>query len=106
TVPLPLDHAITTALAKVPADRFATAEAFVSALSANGATAATKLVIPSNRRLTIRRARVVVAAAVLLGVGAGVIGGVRFRGRGPTIVPSASTLAVLPFSPVTSDSAL
>jgi TolB-like protein len=35
-----------------------------------------------------------------------VIGVVRLRGRGPTVVPSASTLAVLPFSPVTSDSAL
>ena len=32
TVPLALDHAISTALAKVPADRFATAGAFVSAL--------------------------------------------------------------------------
>src|SRR4029079_16803113 len=74
--------------------------AFVSALD-RAATGAVAI-----RRLTIGRARVLGAAAVLLRIRAGVIGVVRLRGRGPTVVPSASTLAVLPFSPVTSDSAL
>ena len=106
TVPLALDHAISTALAKVPADRFATAGAFAEALSANGATAPSTLVTPATRRSTLRRAKVPVAAAVLLGVGAGVIGVLQSRRGGPTVVPSASTMAVLPFSPTTSDSAL
>src|SRR6185503_6452682 len=91
TVPLPLDHAITTALAKVPADRFATAEAFVSALdrAATGAAVA-------HPKARVRRRSLLLgaAAAVMLALGVGQV----MKHRPARAAPSNPKLvAILPF---------
>ncbi len=104
TVPPALEAAIVKAAAKVPADRFATAGALGKALSAEATTEITSASGPPAARAT--SGRWWLAAAAMLAVVAAATGFVVLRGRGPSVLPSASVLAVLPFSPVTSDSAL
>jgi len=91
TVPLPLDHAISTALAKVPADRFATAGAFVSAL--DQAASAAPAPRPSSRS-RLRGLLPGVAAAVILAV---VIGLVMMRRSPASTRSNPKLVAVLPF---------
>jgi TolB-like protein len=94
TIPPALEAAIVKAAAKVPADRFTTAGELARALSADAPAAA-----PSTRP----RWRM---AAALLATVAGATGFMLLRGRGPAVLPAASVLAVLPFSPATSDTSL
>ncbi|MEP6689259.1 MAG: serine/threonine-protein kinase, partial [Gemmatimonadales bacterium] len=95
TVPAEVEFAIEKALAKVPADRFATAAAFASALR-NGPA----------RRPTSRRAIGVGIAALGIALVAAVAGRKVGRSRGPPVIASAGVIAVLPFTPSATDTAL
>jgi TolB-like protein len=101
TVPPALEAAIIRALAKVPADRFETAGEFARALTATP-SALTEPVPSADRRRVRRRAGV----AILAAVAAGTAGWVLSRPAGPQVAPSASVIAVLPFAPTGSDTAL
>jgi tRNA A-37 threonylcarbamoyl transferase component Bud32/TolB-like protein/tetratricopeptide (TPR) repeat protein len=99
TVPEPIEYAITRALAKVPADRFSTADEFAQALVAEHAP-------PSfRRRSTPRRPKLAIGVTI----GAVALGGGAMMLRGsasPPVIPSATTIAVLPFLAAGSDTAL
>ncbi|MFL5476531.1 MAG: protein kinase domain-containing protein, partial [Gemmatimonadales bacterium] len=88
TLPAAVEVAIERALAKVPADRFATADEFAQALTDE------RVVAP--KRVSARRLKVATGVVVgVIGVG---IGGMMLRGSAsPAVMPSASTIAVLPF---------
>jgi serine/threonine-protein kinase len=100
TVPEELERAITRALAKTPADRFSTASEFAEALSPS----ASAPVVPRPVRTTRHWRTVAVLVAVLAGAAAALR--LWSRPPGPDISPSASLIAVLPFSPSGSDTAL
>ncbi len=100
SVPEAIDDAITTALAKAPADRFATAEQFIRALTSPALATRRKV------RTTSRRFPWVTAiGAMVIAIGAA-WGWLAFHWRGPKIVPSAARIAVLPFAPSVADTAL
>jgi tetratricopeptide (TPR) repeat protein len=91
TVPEPVALAIERALAKVPADRFATAAEFAEALSRGKVPRK-----PSRGRINRRHTGLLLGAAAALTLG--VVGTARLlRPSSPGVVPSASTIAVLPF---------
>jgi len=98
TVPPAVEEALTRALAKSPADRFATAAEFAAALIA-----------PSPARRDTgrhrRRRRGLVAALAALAVVAGTIAVRLLSGRG-RFNPEHSLIAVAPFVPATGDTAL
>ncbi len=100
TIPQAVEWAVERALAKVPADRFTTATEFAEALLADH--------VPRPRRRparAVRRKRAVLGAAVT--VTAAGVGAVVLRGSSlPAVVPSAATLAVLPFFAAGTDTAL
>jgi eukaryotic-like serine/threonine-protein kinase len=99
TVPPSAEYAITRALAKVPADRFNTADEFAQALTAEHVPAS------YGRRATARRLKL--ATGVLVGAAAVGGGGMILRGSAsPAIMPSASSIAVLPFVSPGYDTAL
>ncbi len=90
TVPQAVDDAITKALAKTPADRFATAGDFVRALEAGLKPAATTVAQPAaaqrrRHRLTLATAGLVVAAVA--------IGALAMRGRSTPIAGSQASLS-------------
>ncbi len=97
SVPPEVDACVARGLAIAPEDRFATAEAFAEALAAARArqpvTTRVFSAAPADRRRRLYR-MVATAAAVLLA------GGVLLarRVRAPEALPSATRLAVLPFS--------
>ena len=88
TVHRTLEAAIERALAKVPADRFDTADDFADALTKHSST--------GRYRDRLSRAR------VALGMGVGVVaagtGTIMLRGSSAGVVPLAATMAVLPFA--------
>ena len=88
TVPLALDHAISTALAKVPADRFATAGAFVSALDQ-----AASVTAPSRPGLRIRKTLLLGLIVAIVAVGIGYL----IRRSPSTAASSPKLVAILPF---------
>gem|GEM_PF-577710 len=92
--------AIERALAKVPADRFATAGEFAEALTAQSAPKAAR-----GRGLSARNIRIAMGgAAVLAGVAALV--GVARKARAPAVIASAARIAVVPLGSVYADTAL
>jgi TolB-like protein len=96
-VPPAVEAAIERALAKVPADRFATGDEFAQAMAAPGE--------PASRIFTSSRRRLVPGLAL----GAAVIGvGALFvrESASPAVVPSASRIAVLPLLSPGADTAL
>ena len=98
SVSAPLDATIAHAMAPVPADRFQTAEELLDALTRT-APATEALTRPaSNRR--------VVAAVASLAALAAIAAAVLIPRTKPVITPSATAIAVLPPTPVTTDSAL
>ena len=100
TVPASVESAIAKALAKVPADRFGTADQFVTALRAPSTTA-----VASVGRIINRRRLMPAATAVIL-AGAGAAMWLGLRTTGPLVVPSASVIAVLPLAPSVADTGL
>jgi TolB-like protein len=100
TVPPGIERAITTALAKVPADRFATADQLAAALSAPAtSTEALGRRTPSRRWL-------VSAAALLAAAAAVAVARPLLRSTGTSVLPSASVIAILPFAPSVADTGL
>jgi serine/threonine-protein kinase len=99
-VPEPVIAAIERALAKVPADRFATAGEFAEALVAAPAPSRQHL----GRGARHRTAFVLGSAAAVVAVAAATA--IWRKGQGPPVIPAAATMAVLPFSSGTPDTAL
>ncbi len=96
SVPPAVERAVAKALARLPADRFSTAQEFSAALERDDAGA-----VASDGRIP-RRSRILLGAGlVALAVAAALL----LRSRSLT-EPSASVIAVLPFSPTTADTAL
>jgi tRNA A-37 threonylcarbamoyl transferase component Bud32/tetratricopeptide (TPR) repeat protein/TolB-like protein len=104
TVPQSVDEAVARALAKVPADRFATAEEFAEALVAKAAPTRSRLPTGDPPRVT-RRTGMMIAATVA--VAAALVGALRWR-RSTTqlVAPSATRIAVLPLHASVKDTAL
>ena len=100
SVPEELERAITRALAKIPADRFGTAPEFADALSQQTSAPL------AARSVGIRRHRRTVAMLVAVLAGAAVVLRLWSGPPGPDVSPSASLIAVLPFKPSGSDTAL
>jgi TolB-like protein/tetratricopeptide (TPR) repeat protein len=95
-----VERVIERALAKVPADRFATAAEFGEALSRAA-------VAPGLARRSVARGRgrsLAVVALVLIAAVVGLL--LRGGGREPRIITPASSIAVLPFTPSGTDTAL
>jgi TolB-like protein len=101
TVPPEVERAIAKALAKVPADRFSSAEQFAAALDSPTTTAKVR-----SQRVARRRWWLVPAAGVIGLAGAAAAMWPRLHAVGPQVVPSASVIAVLPFSPSVADTGL
>jgi TolB-like protein len=101
TVPPAVERVVAKALAKVPADRFATAEQFAAALSAPSTT-----VEASSERVGARRWWLAPAAAVIGLAGAAAVMWPKLHATGSRVIPSASVIAVLPFSPSVADTGL
>jgi tetratricopeptide (TPR) repeat protein len=90
TVPASVEAAIIKAMAKVPADRFDSAAQFVAALDQP------VLVSSSGTRSLAARQRALVAGSIIV-LALVAVGGWLFRhSRRPTVVPSASVIAVMP----------
>jgi tRNA A-37 threonylcarbamoyl transferase component Bud32/TolB-like protein/tetratricopeptide (TPR) repeat protein len=102
SIPPAVELAVERALAKVPADRFATADEFGDALLAKGPSWVLRA-----RGIHFRRARnfLGVAAAAALGVGAFLLRGSAAPATS-AVIPSATAIAVLPFRSPTGDTAL
>ena len=100
TVPESVDRALASALARSPADRFPTATRFAEALS-QPVSRGTAI----NGDLRARRPAWVTWAGLALALSL-LAGWLVVRARRPQVAPSASVIAVLPFLPSTSDTAL
>ncbi|HZH80722.1 MAG TPA: hypothetical protein VFD68_05440, partial [Gemmatimonadales bacterium] len=100
-IPTGVAAAARRALAKAPADRFATAREFAEALASPSTTVAEAIARP-------RRRASIAAGWVLVAVSMAVVAGVamRARGRASAVIAPAATLAVIPFAPATADTAL
>jgi TolB-like protein/tetratricopeptide (TPR) repeat protein len=108
TVPPNVERAVEKALAKVPADRFGSAEEFAAALTRPdaGVVDATAVVLAHARRAPRRRQAAAAAIVIAAGLATTVALWRRSHTAGPTVVPSAALIAVLPFRPSVSDTAL
>ena len=104
TVSPALEAAIVKATAKIPADRFDGAAELAGALSSDAVTAVASATTPVAGRAWGRRWWL--AAAAVLAVAVGAAGHRALRAGGPTVAPAAASLAVLPFTPASSDTAL
>jgi len=100
TVPESVVQVVGRALAKSPADRYATAAQFGAALDAALLVSPRIAASRSRRRIV---ARIVGITAVGLGVAFLLL---RSRWAAGAVVPSASTIAVMPLVPVAADTAL
>jgi eukaryotic-like serine/threonine-protein kinase len=94
-----VERVIDRALAKVPADRFATATEFGDALSRAA-------VAPGVTRRSVARGRGRSLAVMALVLIAAMVGLLLRGGRAPRIITPASSIAVLPFTPSGTDTAL
>ncbi|MFL5472662.1 MAG: serine/threonine-protein kinase, partial [Gemmatimonadales bacterium] len=99
SIPPAVEVAIERALAKVPADRFPTADEFAHALTAKSIDQTPRRWTSSFRVRRIGPAVVLLAAA---GLGVGLLA----NSAKPAVLPSASKLAVLPLLSLGTDSAL
>jgi serine/threonine-protein kinase len=100
TVPDAVEKAVERSLARLPADRFATAAQFADALTIAGA-AGPAAKRPSDERL--RRSLPYVAAAVVLGLGIAIM---TWRRPGAAGTPAADVITVAPFRVSGADPAL
>ncbi|MEO6057624.1 MAG: serine/threonine-protein kinase [Gemmatimonadales bacterium] len=103
TVPPSVEAAIVRALAKVPADRFATAGQFADALLGDAGSPASAAV-PTVRRPWARPLWLLIGSVAVAAAGAA--GWALLPRRGPLVTASASVMAVLPFVPAGDDTAL
>jgi len=99
TVPVRVEETITRAMAKAPADRFASMEGFLAALAApDGASARSTVAAGVGSRRRVLRLTAAVAGVVLLAAAAW------WTTRGRTSSPAAgvTAIAILPFQDLTS----
>jgi TolB-like protein/tetratricopeptide (TPR) repeat protein len=107
TVPPPVERALEKALAKVPADRFASAEEFAAALTRTDAGMAdATAVVPARASASQRRRAAAAVVIIAAGLATTLVLWRRSHAAGPTVVPSAAVIAVLPFTPSVPDSGL
>ena len=99
-VPESVDRALTSVLARSPADRFPTATQFAEALGESATTAPVMAGARGGRKRAWVAGVGVLLALTLLG------GWLFARSRRSPIAPSASVIAVLPFLPSSADTAL
>jgi serine/threonine-protein kinase len=93
TVPAAVEHAVLTALAKLPADRWPSAAAFADALMAPSATAAGANA-PAGTRAARRRAPIMLALGAAIIAGAAFAGGRATRDAASSASPPAMQLSV------------
>ena len=108
SIPERVEGALYRVLEKVPADRYATATQFADALvgaEAEQRGVALPLAAPRTWTRSHRRMAVVASGTVVLALGLGYVLTRGLRATG-AVVGSASTIAVMPFVPVTDDTAL
>jgi TolB-like protein len=105
-VPSQVERALEKALAKVPADRFASAEEFAAALTRTDASTADTTVVPSRGRARQRRRAAAATVVVAAGLAASLALWRRSQAAVSTVVPSAAVIAVLPFTPSVPDTGL
>ena len=105
TIPPGVERAVTKALAKVPADRFATAEQFARQLALASTTEAVAAEVGRARSAGRRRALVATAGALLLGAGAWWASSMVARPAGPTANSVPDKVAVLSFANLSLDTA-
>ena len=87
TVPGTVDHAVTRALAKVPADRFPTAAAFAAALHGGPPTETAPVFLhPPSRRVALPKPALALALLVVVGAVAWKLIAGGHRGRDPELV--------------------
>jgi serine/threonine-protein kinase len=100
SIPVEMERVIARALAKTPADRFSTAPELADALSQSASAPVVPRPVGIGQHWR--------TAAVLVAVLAGGAAALRLWSRppGPNLSPSASLIAVLPFTPSGSDTAL
>jgi TolB-like protein len=107
TVPPPVARALEKALAKVPADRFASAEEFAAALTGTEADAAdATALLPSRARAPHRRRAAAAVVIIAAGLATTLALWRRPHAAASTVVPSAAVIAVLPFTPSVPDTGL
>jgi serine/threonine protein kinase len=100
TIPEVIERAVTRALAKVPADRFATVGEFADALVADYVSPPPMF----RARFSSRSAKLILGVLGLVAVTAG---GWMLRGApSPAVVPSAASIAVLPLVSASADTSL
>ncbi len=105
TVPDDVDRIIARALARVPADRFPTAAEMNDAISRAASIAPGTSLRPARARPRLRVAAAVLAVLAIFAALA--VLAVKLSRRGaPSIIASASSIAVLPFTPSVTDTAL
>jgi len=100
TLPEAIDSAVGRALAKVPADRFATVGEFAEALVADHVSSSAFRVLRSARPMRLGLG--LLAGGIAAGAGAWVLRNPSI----PAVMPSASSIAVLPFVAAGADTAL
>ncbi len=87
TIPDPIDAAVAKALAKVPADRFASAAEFVAALKTRGSAAA----LPAPRRLLPAAWMAIAGVVVLAGIGLWIVKAKLGASGGPAVALTGRT---------------
>jgi serine/threonine-protein kinase len=108
TVPPAVEQAVLRALAKVPADRYPTAGDFANALGAAAVPVPTVAVapsVPARRRIPGRGAVVIAAAAGIAALTWWAASSRTGRDGAPTAAPPKSSVAVLSFANLSSDTA-
>ncbi|HEY7635215.1 MAG TPA: serine/threonine-protein kinase, partial [Gemmatimonadales bacterium] len=107
TVPPPVERALEKALAKVPADRFASAEEFAAALTRTDAGMAdATAVVPARASASQRRRAAAAVVIIAAGLATTLVLWRRSHAAASTVVPSAAVIAVLPFTPSVPDTGL
>jgi len=104
TVPAGMEQAIVRALAKVPADRYASAAEFTAALGASTAAAASGTASPRRRATRLAIGGGLALGVTLLLLGGLNVWGLRHRKPGPAAPVRVQSLAVLPLENLSNDS--
>ena len=101
TVPAYVDDAVLTALAKLPADRFASAAEFASALGSESGSASRRVRPPASGPRTVRRSAVpALIAALVMAIGLGAWGWLRPSKAGSEARPRSLDVVLPDSAPI------